>query len=88
MKLREKRELKASLSKELKVLKVKLKKLEAERKDLDRPNWQYINAKYNQMALKVEDMQNDIWRLGGKRKTPEVVRFFRTAQPLKQVIFN
>ncbi|WP_430520016.1 hypothetical protein [Aliivibrio sp.] len=88
MRLSEKRRLKVQLTKELDELQENLNFLSEERQDLDRADWQYVNAKFNQMVLKVETKQNEIWRLGGQRGKPAVVKYFSMTQPMRQMIFN
>lgn len=82
MKLREKRSARAEYDKQLIELENQLYELEEQRLDINHPNWQFINASYNQMCMKIEKLKKDFKYMTGRSKRPDVVNFYRTAQPI------
>lgn len=82
MKLREKRSARAEYDKQLKEYQEQLKELEEQRQDVNNPKWQFINASYNQLCMKIEKLKKDFKYMTGRSKRPDVVNFYRTAQPI------
>jgi predicted nuclease with TOPRIM domain len=68
MKLREKRELQQELHAQIKKTNKVLRDLAEKRENLDHPNWQYYNAKYNMIYDKLTRLKNRLNRLDYKMK--------------------